>query len=423
LRRQRAGRLGDRGDRGRSRGERRRPPRCRRPGPRLGLAGLRPPGRRRAGGPRCQPEPARHRGRDRSAVADLAAQLDVGQGRAGRARRRHEVNKALFTSLGGRPMLWAADQGGAGHGMIALRGRPVRRWGAVAALAAVVTAAAGCSSHLSTAELEASNRSAALEIVRSARPGTPDGGAVGPAGAGATAESGGAAPASPGGSAAVPEGPAAGGSSGTGAAVALRAGGTTAPVTGAAGSGGAGAGPAGRATSGARNGAGPNGGGPNGAGANGAGANGAGPNGGGANGAGPGGTAGALPGGGVAGAAPREVVLVSVGTGSGPIGANVASIPVAVRAWAATVNGRGGLAGHPVRVVFGDDGGDPGKALSLARRMVEEDKIVAFTGLYGPTTIRPVISYATDRGVPIVGGPSADPDEDSSPIVYNPQAG
>src|SRR5581483_7279501 len=279
---------------------------------------------------------------------------------------------------------------------------------AVAALAAVVTAAAGCSSHLSTAELEASNRSAALEIVRSARPGTPDGGAVGPAGAGASAEAGGAAPASPGGSAAVPEGPAAGGSSGTGAAVALRAGGTTAPVTGAAGSGGAGAGP--------------NGGGPNGAGANGAGANGAGPNGGGANGAGPGGTAGALPGGGVAGAAPREVVLGSVGTGSGPIGANVASIPVAVRAWAATVNGRGGLAGHPVRVVFGDDGGDPGKALSLARRMVEEDKIVAFTGLYGPTTISPVISYAAERGVPIVGGPSASPDEDSSPIVYNPQA-
>src|SRR5581483_7021099 len=288
---------------------------------------------------------------------------------------------------------------------------------AVAALAAVVTAAAGCSSHLSTAELEASNRSAALEIVRSARPGTPDGGAVGPAGAGATAESGGAAPASPGGSAAVPEGPAAGGSSGTGAAVALRAGGTTAPVTGAAGSGGAGAGPAGRATSGARNGAGPNGGGPNGAGANGAGANGAGPNGGGANGAGPGGTAGALPGGGVAGAAPREVVLGSVGTGSGPIGANVASIPVAVRAWAATVNGRGGLAGHPVRVVFGDDGGDPGKALSLARRMVVKATILS------SSTMRRVISYATDRGVPIVGGPSADPDEDSSPIVYNPQAG
>ncbi|HVW31275.1 MAG TPA: ABC transporter substrate-binding protein, partial [Acidimicrobiia bacterium] len=71
---------------------------------------------------------------------------------------------------------------------------------------------------------------------------------------------------------------------------------------------------------------------------------------------------------------------------------------------------------------FGDDGGDPGKALSLARRMVEEDKIVAFTGLYGPTTIQPVISYAAERGVPIVGGPSASPDEDSSPIVYNPQA-
>jgi branched-chain amino acid transport system substrate-binding protein len=100
----------------------------------------------------------------------------------------------------------------------------------------------------------------------------------------------------------------------------------------------------------------------------------------------------------------------------------VASIPVAVRAWAAKVNAGGGLGGRPVRVVFGDDGGDPGKALSLARKMVEEDKIVAFSGLYGPTTIQAVIPYATDRGVPIIGGPSAAPEEDSSPIVYNPQA-
>jgi branched-chain amino acid transport system substrate-binding protein len=100
----------------------------------------------------------------------------------------------------------------------------------------------------------------------------------------------------------------------------------------------------------------------------------------------------------------------------------VASIPVAVRAWAARVNAGGGLGGRPVRVVFGDDGGDPGKALSLARKMVEEDRIVAFAGLYGPTTIQAVIPYATDRGVPIIGGPSAAPEEDSSPIVYNPQA-
>ena len=117
-----------------------------------------------------------------------------------------------------------------------------------------------------------------------------------------------------------------------------------------------------------------------------------------------------------------EVVLGSVGTGSGPIGANVASIPVAVRAWAARVNANGGLGGRPVRVVFGDDGGDPGKALSLARKMVEEDRIVAFSGLYGPTTIQAVIPYATDRGVPIIGGPSAAPEEDTSPIVYNPQS-
>jgi hypothetical protein len=40
------------------------------------------------------------------------------------------------------------------------------------------------------------------------------------------------------------------------------------------------------------------------------------------------------------------IVLGSFGVGSGPLGALVAPIPVAVRAWAADVNTRGGLGGH-----------------------------------------------------------------------------
>jgi len=254
-------------------------------------------------------------------------------------------------------------------------------------MAAVLMALSACSSHLSRADLEASNRSAALEIVRS---GTRAAGATLPEGGGASAGATEAVAASP-----VPAAPSGSGrapgsiaspsptakpadSRAAGAATGVSAGGGPAPPV------------AGRSTAGGI--------------------------------AAPGTPTSTGPGPAAPEGAANEVVLGSLGTGSGPIGANVASIPVAVRAWAAWVNGRGGLAGHPVRVVFGDDGGDPGKALSLARRMVEDDKIVAFTGLYGPTTISPVISYAAERGVPIVGGPSASPDEDSSPIVYNPQA-
>ena len=276
-------------------------------------------------------------------------------------------------------------------------GRSGRR-GGVVWLAAVLVALSACSSHLSQADLEASNRSAALEIVRSgtrtAGAASPVGGAGSAVAADAAAAIANPAPAAPSGNErATGFGSAVGSAVAPGPSPAARpaSAGAAGAATGVTAGGRPGSPVAGRSTATAPT--------------------------------APGTPTPTGPGPAAPGAAAKEVVLGSVGTGSGPIGANVASIPVAVRAWAASVNGRGGLAGHPVRVVFGDDGGDPGKALSLARRMVEDDKIVAFTGLYGPTTIRPVISYATDRGVPIVGGPSADPDEDSSPIVYNPQAG
>jgi branched-chain amino acid transport system substrate-binding protein len=118
-----------------------------------------------------------------------------------------------------------------------------------------------------------------------------------------------------------------------------------------------------------------------------------------------------------------EIVLGSFGTSSGPIGAAVATIPVAVQAWAATVNAAGGLDGHPVRVVFGDDGGDPGRALALARRMVEQDHALAFVGTHGPTTLQAVVPYAEEHRIPIVGGTTSLAVEDQSPMVFNPQAG
>jgi branched-chain amino acid transport system substrate-binding protein len=116
-----------------------------------------------------------------------------------------------------------------------------------------------------------------------------------------------------------------------------------------------------------------------------------------------------------------EIVLGSFGTGSGPIGANVAEIPVASRAWMADVNARGGLDGHPVRIVYGDDGGDPARAVAIAHKMVEQDKIVAFFAVFGPTTLQAVIPYAEQVKVPVVGSTTSQAVEDESAFVFNPQ--
>ncbi|MCA1843336.1 MAG: ABC transporter substrate-binding protein, partial [Actinobacteria bacterium] len=80
------------------------------------------------------------------------------------------------------------------------------------------------------------------------------------------------------------------------------------------------------------------------------------------------------------GGAKSEIRLGSIGQQSGVIGTALLPIVHGAKAWAADVDARGGLAGHPVRVIFGDDGGDPSRALALAKRMVEQDKVLALYG-------------------------------------------
>jgi branched-chain amino acid transport system substrate-binding protein len=116
-------------------------------------------------------------------------------------------------------------------------------------------------------------------------------------------------------------------------------------------------------------------------------------------------------------------VLGSFGTESGPIGAQVAAIPPAVRAWLADINGRGGLAGHPVKLLFGDDGADPARALSLVRRMVEVSGVVAFVATYTVTTMDAVAPYLESKGVPVIGATGGSPLEDHSPMIFNPTLG
>jgi branched-chain amino acid transport system substrate-binding protein len=124
-----------------------------------------------------------------------------------------------------------------------------------------------------------------------------------------------------------------------------------------------------------------------------------------------------------AGAARAPIVFGTFGTGSGVIGRAVQPIITADKAWSADVNARGGLVGHPVKLIFGDDGGDPAAALAIAKRMVEQDKVVAFIGTYLVTTTPAVTPYLEQVGVPMIGGPGGNEIEDHSPMVFNPQIG
>jgi branched-chain amino acid transport system substrate-binding protein len=117
--------------------------------------------------------------------------------------------------------------------------------------------------------------------------------------------------------------------------------------------------------------------------------------------------------------APRpEIRLGSFGHQSGPLGAIFLPMGQAARAWVADVNARGGLAGHPVKITLIDDGADPARALAAARRLIEEEKVVAFLGTHAAVTLQATIRYIEEQGVPVLGSCGCNQVSDTSPMIF-----
>ena len=112
------------------------------------------------------------------------------------------------------------------------------------------------------------------------------------------------------------------------------------------------------------------------------------------------------------------VKIAQVGTRSGPLGAAMQPAWDTAPAWVADVNARGGLAGHPVQLIGADDRGDPAQAVTLARRLVEQDGVIAFYGLPAPTTAEAILSYLETKGVPALGSCICNTDVDKSPMMF-----
>ena len=122
-----------------------------------------------------------------------------------------------------------------------------------------------------------------------------------------------------------------------------------------------------------------------------------------------------------AGAAPAKgstVTVGVVGTLSGPVGAAYAAGPPTLGAWKRMVNERGGIAGHPVEVIFGDDGGDPARHRSLLQDFVENRKVIAFVGNPAPLTGTAGRAYLEQKRVPVIGGDLASAAWHESPMFF-----
>jgi branched-chain amino acid transport system substrate-binding protein len=83
------------------------------------------------------------------------------------------------------------------------------------------------------------------------------------------------------------------------------------------------------------------------------------------------------------------------------------------------VNEHGGLDGHPMQVVTGDAGGDPARALSIVRDMVENKGAVALMGnlwVFSGTGPR---QYLEDHKIPVIGGDGTMRVWDESPMYFS----
>jgi len=112
-----------------------------------------------------------------------------------------------------------------------------------------------------------------------------------------------------------------------------------------------------------------------------------------------------------AAAAPTKAPLKLgwIGTVSGPAAPTGQQTQGAVKAWEESVNARGGINGHPVKVSYEDDAGDPARGLAAVKKLVEEVGVIALVGNHANTTETAFADYITQHKVPVVGGESDTP--------------
>lgn len=112
------------------------------------------------------------------------------------------------------------------------------------------------------------------------------------------------------------------------------------------------------------------------------------------------------------------IVLGAVGTKSGLVGNALLGGFQGLTVWEKWVNTHGGVQGRPVRVIQVDDGGDPGKHAAAVRRLIREERVVAFIGNIAPFTMSAGVPLLEEAGVPALGGEGAESSWFRSPMAF-----
>jgi branched-chain amino acid transport system substrate-binding protein len=74
-------------------------------------------------------------------------------------------------------------------------------------------------------------------------------------------------------------------------------------------------------------------------------------------------------------------------------------------------------------MILADDGNDPVRTQAIVRRMVEQDKVIAFFSEYTMGSLSSVLPYLEEKNIPLIGCAGAVERCDHSPMVFHPLMG
>jgi branched-chain amino acid transport system substrate-binding protein len=114
----------------------------------------------------------------------------------------------------------------------------------------------------------------------------------------------------------------------------------------------------------------------------------------------------------------EPILLGAVGTKSGLVGNALLGGFQGLTVWERWVNSHGGVQGRPVKVIQVDDGGDPGKHAAAVRKLIREDRVIAFVGNIAPFTFSAGVPLLEEAGVAAIGGEGAEAGWFRSPLAF-----
>lgn len=112
------------------------------------------------------------------------------------------------------------------------------------------------------------------------------------------------------------------------------------------------------------------------------------------------------------------IVIGMTGWFSGIAGAALAPMRDGYAAWVGSVNARGGIDGHPVKLLIADNRGSGSEDLANAKRFVEEEGAVALVNIVAAGGAKSLEAYARSKNIPIVGGFAGEQIWLESPVLF-----